>query len=149
MNKSVKQYLKKINKQIHCPSSMKRTFLCQLEDEIFCFYADHDDVDIVTLSQDFGTPEVVAEEFLSNLSEQTISCCTKTRKRLLYLTLGMTLTAIIFVTILGVRTASLRQKMADEEFIASITYEKEPDDDTFWLPFWHMIFGGEEKVINP
>ena len=108
MNKFIKQYLRKVNKQIHCPSSMKRTFLRQLEDEIFCIYADHDDVDPAMLSQHFGPPEEVAEAFLSNLSAQAVSCCTRTRKRLLYLAFGMTLTAIILVTILGVRTASLR-----------------------------------------
>lgn len=143
MNKSAKQYLQKVNKQIHCSSSMKRTFLRQLKNEVLCFCDDNSKVDMALLVENFGSPEEVTEEFFSELGNFTANRYFLTRKRLLYITIGVALSAVIFVSFISIRTDSLKQNLLKEVPVASIIYEGESENNSFRLPSWYRIFDGK------
>lgn len=124
------QYLREANKHLPCPNSIKKPFLRQLEDELSIFCADHAGADTATLSEHFGSPEEVAEAFLSELGEQAVHRYNRTRKRLLLLTLGVILCTVFFAVVITVQTTTLRQQLPKGEFVASIAYEAESGRNT-------------------
>ena len=138
MGKAAKQYLRDVDKQIVCPRSAKKAFLHQLENEVF-FYAEHSEVSSDMLYEQFGFPEEVAREFLSEMGSQTTDRYNRIQKKLKYLIVGALAAAILFVAMIGARTKLLRQQLPDDEVVASISYEAE--EDLFsWLPLRGLIF---------
>lgn len=142
MHNAAGQYLRKVKQQLLCPNSMKKPFLRQLEAELSFFCADHADADLDLLSQQFGSPGEVAEDFLTELGELAVSRYTRSRRRLLYLTLGVVLSAVIFSVILSIRTSALRQTLPEGEFVASIIYETGDARGAFCPPPQDAVFGG-------
>lgn len=146
MRSAAAQYLQEVNKQITCPNSLKKPFLRQLKTEALCFCAEHDGADIHMLSGQFGTPEEVAGEFLAELSSRTVAHYSSKRKQILRFTIAVVLTAVIAFTFLGIQKYYLRQKLTEEEFVASITYEKESDSNQSWFLSQDTIFGSTGSV---
>lgn len=135
------QYCAQVNKHLTCPSSLKRPFLRQLWEETACFCEDADRADLQTLCEQFGSPAEVAEEFLSELGQQTVERCVTRRKKILCATLAIVAAALIAAGALGIQSRQLQQKLSEEEFIASITYNDESDGSFFRFPFQDTIFG--------
>lgn len=125
MSKVASQYLREVKKRIHCSNSQKTEFLCQLEDEIVYYCEDHDNVDIVTLSNHFGTPEDVADDFLSELGINEVTTSNQIRKRLLYFVATIIILAIILFAAVEIHSYYIQQQFLDSYFIESITYESE------------------------
>lgn len=145
MARAATQYCKEVNKQLACPGSLKRPFLRQLQAETVCFCEDHNNADLQALCSRFGSPEEVAEEFLAELRERTVERCVNRRKKVLLVTLAIIVAAIIAVGTLGMQNQHLQQKLTDEEFVASITYD-EDSGRRFWFPFQDTIFGHNENL---
>lgn len=143
MKNAAAQYLREVNKQLRCPNSIKKEFLHQLENEMQFFCSDHNGADFATLSEQFGPPDEMAEEFLSQLGEQAVLRCSRTRRKLQVLTIGVILTAVAFAVLIGVQITSLQQQLPEGEFIAAITYEEASDSGTPWLPSQGTIFGSK------
>lgn len=124
MQPAVKQYLKEVDKRISCPSSLKRNFLHQLRSELECL-ADGADTDLTLLAEEFGPPEELAEEFLSELGSRAAARYLKTRRRLLTLVLAVAVMALTALLGLGMREYRLQKKFAEEAFYATINYAPE------------------------
>ena len=125
MSTAASQYLREVKKRIHCSSSQRTEFLCQLEGEIIYYCEDHDNVDIVTLSNHFGTPEEVADDFLSELGINEVTKSNQIRKRLLHFVATIIILAIILFAAVEIHAYYIQQQFWDSYFIESITYESE------------------------
>ena len=148
MQSPAAKYRKEVNKRIACPRVLKKAFLQQLEMEALYFCSEHEDADVNMLYAQFGSPEEVADEFLSELNERTVEYYNSKSKRILRFTMAVLFAAAAVLTVLGVRKYNLQKKLTAEEFIASITYEKESDSDHFWFLPKDTIFSsnGIENV---
>lgn len=143
MNKPAKQYLQKVNKQIHCASSAKRTFLRQLKNEVLCFCDDHDNVDAAMLAENFGSPKEVAEAFFSELGTLAANHYMFARRKLLLMTLGIILVTVLLILAIDIRTDFLKEQLLKNKPTASVIYEGDSEEEIFSLPDWYHIF--EEK----
>lgn len=141
MGKAAKQYLREVDKQIICPSSAKKAFLRQLENEVF-FYTKDSEVSLDMLYAQFGFPEEVAREFLSEMGAQTTDRYNRIQKKLKYLIVGTLAAILLFTAMIGVRTKLLRQQLPSAEVVASISYETE-EDFFSWLPLRGLIYGSK------
>ena len=129
MSTAASQYLREVKKRIHYSGSQKTEFLCQLEAEVIYYCEDHNDVDFATLSACFGTPEDIADNFISELGTDEVRKIGRTRKRILYLIATFIIVTTILVIGVELYTYHIQQKFEDVQFIESITYEGELTPD--------------------
>lgn len=125
MKNAASQYLREVDRRLVCPSALKRPFLRQLKQELQCCCGEGESSDLQALSRRFGTPEELAENFFSELNGRTVDRCACGRRRILCLALAVLLTAAVVLSILQVRELRAQQELLDDDFIASITYEKD------------------------
>lgn len=144
MRKAATLYLKKVNKQLKISNSLKKGFMSQLEDEVFFYCDDHNDASEDQLREQFGSPEDVAQEFLSEVWMQAVKRYKNSQWKLLCLIAGILFMLFLFAAVLGVRTQRLKQQLPNEEIVAAITYEEESDGFS-WFPLRDFIFGGKEN----
>lgn len=124
MSKAASQYLREVKKRIHCSSSQKTEFLCQLEDEIFLFCENRINVEFADLSEHFGAPEEVAENFLSEFGANEVNKCNRIKRRVLYVCSAIIITAAVIISAVEIYTYYTQQKFEDSFFIESITYKE-------------------------
>lgn len=146
MYSASRQYIRKVNRQLRCPMSIKKPFLRQLENEASRFCSRYSDANGAMLSQQFGTPEEVAKEFLSELGEQAVNRCTYTRNKLLRLTAGVILAAVILVMLIGTRTDLLKHMLPAKEFVVSISYDEESEGSSSRIPLQDTIWGNQANT---
>lgn len=120
------QYLKKVNRNIACPGSIKKPFLQQLGTEAQYFCADHIDANMEMLSAQFGTPEEVAEMFMTELGSHTVEHC-KRRMRILYkILLGILIFSLATAAFVTYDAYVMQQRLYDEAYVDSVTYTVTP-----------------------
>lgn len=138
-------YCAQVNKNLTCPSNIKRAFLRQLRSEIDFYCEEHGEPDVQNLYAAFGTPEEVAEEFLTESSTKTVSNCTDKRNKILIVALVVVVIAAMAVGALSLQSQAMQQKI-DEEFIASVTYKEEAENRPLWVAWQEIIFGHTDKI---
>ena len=143
MSKAASQYLREVKKRIHCSSSQKTEFLCQLEDEVFLYCEDHGNVDIDGLSERFGSPEEVANDFLSELGTSALNKANSIGRSILYLTSIFVIIGIILIATIEIYTFYEQQKMPDVYFNEAVTYEEELSPAVTGSTYWIDEFDGE------
>ena len=73
MNKSeLKEYYKEIEKLLICGRKDKSAFMSELKANIEDYISDTGRSDIESIRSEFGTPEIIAESFLSNVNALAI-----------------------------------------------------------------------------
>ncbi len=73
MNKTeLKEYYKEIEKLLICSRKDKSAFMSELKANIEDYISDTGKSDIESIKTEFGTPEVIAESFLSNANALAI-----------------------------------------------------------------------------
>ena len=73
MNKTeLKEYYKEIEKLLVCDRKKKSVFMSELKANVEDYIADAGETDIESIKAEFGTPEVIAESFLSNVNALAI-----------------------------------------------------------------------------
>ena len=128
------RYIWQVKHQLQCPGALKAAYLKQLKREVNAFLADHPDGDIPMLNRRFGTPEEVAEEFLSEFGDETLNCCAKSQRRLFSFAAACLLAATVFAAVTVARTSFLQDLLPAEDMVATIVYDTDSDDsrDTVW-----------------
>lgn len=144
MSKAATLYLKKVNKQLKCPDSLKKDFMSQLEAEVLFYCDDHSDASEDQLRKQFGSPDDVAQEFLSEVGIRAVKQYNNSQRNLWSLIAGILFVVILFASVLGVRTQLLKQQLPNEEIVAAIIYETESDGFS-WFPLQDFIFGSKEN----
>ena len=123
MNNSASQYLQEVKKRIHCSHSLKTEFLCQLEAEVIYYCEDHDNVNFSVLSEHFGTPDDIANDFLSELGMGVNSNANKPKQYVLYLAVALLFIIIAWTAIGEIYTNYKQQQALDIYYIEEITFE--------------------------
>ena len=88
MNRAVRHYLREVKKRLCCPSSLKKEFLRQLTDELILFCSDRETANFLQLTEHFGAPEDVADDFLAELDPGKRNRYACRQMKLAYLTLA-------------------------------------------------------------
>lgn len=136
MSTAASQYLREVKKRIPCSGSQKTEFLCQLEAELIYYCEDHDDVDFVALSECFGSPEEVANDFLSELGANTINKASLIRRRVMYLIAILVASVTILIAGVEIYIFYQQQQVLDVHYIESITYEENIEQYTTAPIYW-------------
>lgn len=134
MNPAAKQYIRQVKKHLHCPCSLKNEFLQQLGDEIFLYCEENDLTDFDDLAQNFGVPETVAKEFLSELDGETISKYYSHRGRLALIAAGC---LALLLLVVGIRQIYIQNLFLDSYYLESITYESDSLPDLTGPTYYH------------
>ena len=71
-NEAKKRYLNAVKKNLRCSEKHRRTFLAELERSLNDYLAESPEADEATLCAAFGTPETVAEDYLSTLDAKDV-----------------------------------------------------------------------------
>ena len=71
-NKERKQYINKIKKLLFCSSKDRKKFLHDFNENIDDFLKDNPEASIDELQKAMGTPQEIAEEFLSNIDTKEL-----------------------------------------------------------------------------
>lgn len=145
MRNAAAQYRVEVNKRLNCPNSLKKSFLRQLETEALCFCSEHKDADTDMLCARFGAPEEVAAEFAAELNKRTVEYYSSKRKQILRFTITVLLTAVIVLTFLWLQNNYLQQKLTEEDFVASITYEEAANGSESGSPSQDTIFSSNRS----
>lgn len=95
----------------------------QLEDEVFLYCEDHEEMEMAGLTAHFGTPEEVANNFLTELAPAVRWKYERIRQRVFYAAIAIVLAAALLVTAMEGYTNIKQQKILDGHYIESITYE--------------------------
>lgn len=145
MASAASRYCAQVNKLLTCTRSVKRPFLQQLRDEVNFYCEEQSEHDIQSLYTKFGNPEAVAEEFLAELSPQTVAKYANRRKKALGATIAVVVIAAIAVGVLCLQNQQMQQKLEDEGFIASIIYKEDIEGNRFLIQFQDIIFWNTGK----
>ena len=145
MSKAASQYLREVKKRIPCSGSQKTEFLCQLEAEVIYYCEDHDGVDFTILSEAFGSPEEVANDFLSELGGSLATRTNVFTKRFIYII--ATVITILAVGI-SIHTYYVQHKLSNVEYIESITYEGELTPNATSSTYAVEYYYSEDDIIN-
>lgn len=110
---------------------------------MFLYCEDHSNIDIDELSVHFGSPEEVANDFLSELGTSALNKANSIGRSILYLASIFVIIGIILITTIEIYTFCEQQKKPDVYFNEAITYEGELSPAVTGSPYWIDAFVGE------
>lgn len=112
-----------------------------MEAEVIYYCEDHDHVDLVTLSNYFGSPEDVARDFLSELGESALIKSNSIKFRLRNITIAFIIVAFFLIIGLKIFISYKQQQILDGYYVESITYEGElspgATSPTYIVEYYH------------
>lgn len=116
-----------------------------MEAEVIYYCEDHDDVDFTILSETFGSPEEVANDFFSELGGSLATKTSVFTKRLIYI-----IAAVITILVVGIsfHTYYVQHKLFDVQYIESITYEGELTPNATSSTYAVEYYYSEEDILN-
>lgn len=148
MSTAASQYLREVKKRIHCSSSQKTEFLCQLEAEVIYYCEDHDYVDLAILSEYFGAPDDVAKDFLSEIGIEAANTTNRTKQHVFYFIVSLAVIVIILAAAVEIYTNYKQQQALDGYFVESITYEENVAPYVTSPSYWTDSFGNDNNTEN-
>lgn len=125
MSRAAKQYLREVKKRIPCSPAQKKQFLCQLDNEVFLYCEEHNDIDMAALVDQFGSPEELASDFLPEININTVNGFVQTKHRLLMLLAIIVIAVVALASGIGIYTLYRQQQLLDGQYIESITYDSD------------------------
>ena len=116
-----------------------------MEAEVIYYCEDHDDVDFVTLSECFGSPEEVANDFLSELGANTIHKASLIRRRVMYLIAILVASITILIAGVEIYIFYQQQQVLDVHYIESITYEENIEQYSTAPVYWSATSSNDNE----
>lgn len=110
---------------------------------MFLYCEDHSNVDIDVLSARFGSPEEVANDFLSELGISTLNKANSIGRSTLYLASIFVIIGIILIATIEIYTFYEQQKKPDVYFNEAVTYEEELSPAVTGSTYWIDEFDDE------
>lgn len=108
----------------------------------------HDDIDINRLSAHFGSPEELADEFLSELGMNAVTKSNYIKQKLLYITAIAFIVATALIAITSSYTFYKQQQALDGHYIEAITYEEDKNPYATAPTSWEFEFESTEYATN-
>lgn len=118
----------------------------QLEDEVFLYCEDHEEMEMAGLTAHFGTPEEVANNFLTELAPAVRWKYERIRQRVFYAAIAIVLAAVLLVTAMEVYTNIKQQRILDGHYIESITRQVDTLPEVTGPTFWVEHFSSEDNA---
>lgn len=124
MKDAVHGFLCEVEKQLHCPKSIREPFLKQMEQalEDYCDAVPEADED--ALSEHFGAPEEIAREFLAEQGGKIMTTCAGSRRRALGMAIGIA-AALGLAGWLALQWSGGHILSEDEGVVALVKYAQE------------------------
>ena len=110
---------------------------------MFLYCEDHSNVDIDGLSARFGSPEEVANDFLSELGTSGLNKANSIGRSILYLASIFVIIGIILIAAIEIYTFYEQQQKPDVYFNEAVTYEEELSPAVTGATYWIDEFVGE------
>lgn len=122
VNKAAKAYLRQVGRKLSCVRAQGADFLRQLEDEVFLYCEDHEEMEMAGLTAHFGTPEEVANNFLTELAPAVRWKYERNKRRVLYAAVGIFLITIFLIFAMKLHTYVKQQDIVNGYYVETITY---------------------------
>lgn len=116
INKEIDEYIAEIKKNLICSSSQKNTIITDLRNSIVNFVEENDIDDINKVYAQFGTPEEIANQSISDTEPQKIK---KNYKHHRVIIIGVVV-AVLIITIVIIWAALDGHKAVDGYFVDSL-----------------------------
>lgn len=116
INKEIDEYIAEIKKNLICSSSQKNTIINDLRNSIVNFVEENDIDDINKVYAQFGTPEEIANQSISDTEPQKIK---KNYKHHRVIIIGVVV-AVLIIAIVIIWAALDGHKAADGYFVDSL-----------------------------
>lgn len=91
---SLKQYYRQISRHLSCPAGRKQQIMENIRSGVNDFLLEKPDADMAAIMQHFGTPEQIAESYLSEMDLKELKKTLNIRKRTFTVVLIAVLTAL-------------------------------------------------------
>lgn len=119
-----------------------------MEAEVIYYCEDHDSVDFAALSDCFGSPEEVANDFLSELGSNAMNKANLVKQRILLVSAIFIIMAIVSFLGISIHTYYVQQTVLDSHYIESITYEGELTPDMTGPTYEAEYYYSENEILN-
>lgn len=116
INKEIDEYIEEIKKNLICSSSQKNTIINDLRNSIVNFVEENDIDDINKVYAQFGTPEEIANQSISDTEPQKIK---KNYKHHRVIIIGVVV-AVLIIAIVIIWSALDGHKAVDGYFVDSL-----------------------------
>lgn len=98
------------------------------------------------LTARFGTPEEVANNFLTELEPRVMWKYERIRRRVLYAVAAIVLIAVLLITAMETYTNIRQQQVLDIHYVESITYKSDVLPEATGPTYWVIEFSSEENA---
>lgn len=95
-----------------------------MEAEVIYYCEDHDSVDFTILSETFGSPEDIANDFLAELGVIAVKREGFIKRHLLRFIMTIVFITMLLVAGVGIHTYYVQNKLLNGHYVESITYEE-------------------------
>lgn len=116
INKEIDEYIAEIRKNLICSSSQKNAIICDLQESVINFVEENDIDDIHKVYDQFGTPEEIANQSISDTEPQKIK---KNYKHHRVIIIGVVV-AVLIIAIVIIWAALDGHKAVDGYFVDSL-----------------------------
>lgn len=116
INKEIDEYIAEIKKNLICSSSQKNAIICDLQESVINFVEENDIDDIHKVYDQFGTPEEIANQSISDTEPQKIK---KNYKHHRVIIIGVVV-AVLIIAIVIIWAALDGHKAVDGYFVDSL-----------------------------
>lgn len=96
-----------------------------MENEVFLYCEEHDNVDFTELAEQFGTPEELASDFLPEINVHAVRGLVQMKHRLLILLVVTAMIAIVVAVSVEVYSRYRQKQVLSGQYIEEITYEED------------------------
>lgn len=133
MNDTLKKYFQDVKGLLPCSSKEKKRCIMELEADVSAFFAQHPDATLEDLYASIGTPELIAESYISRIEPKQLSHRLSVKRRIAIGVIAIVAFLAIFVGALATIIAYKYSNFYDGYFVDTIT-EVPEDDDPNQLP---------------
>lgn len=131
-----------------------------MEDDVFSFCEEHEGVDAAALNARFGSPDLIAEEFLGALDPIQFSREYRNKQRIFRGAMAVVVLTAVLVGCVAVREYQMAQKAAADHSIDLVPYEgtlPEVSGPGYWVrtnngkdvSYWAFDYETNEWVNMP
>lgn len=96
-----------------------------MENEVFLYCEEHDNVSVAMLKKQFGTPEALADDFLPEINVQAVRGFVRTKHQILVFLAAVLILAVVAISSVEIYSRYKQSKLMGGEYIEEITYEED------------------------
>lgn len=129
MNDTLKKYFQEVKGLLPCSSKEKKRCIMELEADVSAFFAQHPDATLEDLYASIGTPELIAESYISRIEPKQLSHRLSVKRRI---AIGVIAIVVFLAVVVGAAAISVANDVHDiqngyfVDFVGDSTYVEPP-----------------------